>query len=183
MKVIFVEEKDPTWLAACEIERQSDDGCFSPNEIAHLLSVSQSQAQTNVDQLEDRGLCARMDEHLNAPRSGDERWCLIKPSLTVGREYEVLAIEGDHYLLLNAPETEPYGNDPVLFHQSRFKISDPTKPPFWIDETDSDGEKYCFPPGWNRDGFFEDYHDGIEAVRRQFWKDLKRYYPQTFSRL
>ena len=181
MKVIFVAEKDPTWFAACEIESQSADGCFSPNEIALLLGVRRSQAQANVDRLEERGLCTRMDEHWTEPRKGDERWCLIKPSLTVGREYEALAIEGDNYLLLNEPETEPYGNDPVLFHQSLFQVSDATEPTFWSCETNSDGERYCCPPGWNRDGFFEDYHDGIEAVRRHFWKDLKKYYPQTWQ--
>jgi len=101
-------------------------------------------------------------------------------SLTLGREYEVLGIEADDYRILNDPDTWPYGNDPVLFEPECFEITDPTFPDFWVCSTGSDGEQYCYPPEWNKVGFFEDYHDGVETVRKQFWEDLNRYYPLTW---
>lgn len=102
-------------------------------------------------------------------------------SLTIGREYEVLGIEGDWYRILRDPETLPFGNDPVLFEPECFEITDPTIPAFWVCSTGEDGEQYCYPPKWNQIGFFEDYHEGDEAVRKQFWEDLQRYYPETWE--
>jgi hypothetical protein len=102
-------------------------------------------------------------------------------SLTLEREYEVLGIEADDYRILNDPETWPYGNDPVLFEPECFEITDHTVPAFWVCSTGVDGEQYCYPPEWNEVGFFEDYHERVESVRKQFWEDLKRYYPQTWQ--
>lgn len=102
-------------------------------------------------------------------------------SLTIGREYEVLGIEADWFRLLDDPNTKPYGNDPVLFNPDCFEVTDPTEPLFWTRSVGDDGERYCYPPGWNSPGFFEDYHDGVEDVRKQFWEDLRRYYPLTWQ--
>lgn len=102
-------------------------------------------------------------------------------SLTLGKEYEVLGIESDDYRILNDPETQPYGNDPVLFEPELFEVIDSAIPGFWICTTGTDGEQYCYPPGWNEVGFFEDYHKGVDAVRRQFWEDLQRSYPETWQ--
>lgn len=102
-------------------------------------------------------------------------------SLSLDREYEVLGIEADHYRILNDPEKRPYGNDPVLFEPECFEIIDSTIPTFWIRSAETDGEQYCYPPEWNEIGFFVDYHEGVEAVRRQFWEDLQRYYPETWQ--
>jgi len=102
-------------------------------------------------------------------------------SLTIGREYEVLGIEADWFRLLNDPDKKPYGNDPVLFEPECFEIVDPTIPSFWVCTTGDDGEQYCYPPEWNEVGFFEDYHEGVETVRIQFWEDLRRYYPETWK--
>ncbi len=101
-------------------------------------------------------------------------------SLTLEREYEVLGLEADCYRILNDPEKRPYGNDPVLFEPEIFEIIDPIRPDFWVCSIGVDGETYCYPPEWEHVGFFEDYHDGVEAVRKQFWADLKRYYPETW---
>jgi biotin operon repressor len=180
MKVVFVKEKNTTWIKACKLSRQSSDACFSPNEIARLLGISPSEAQANVDRLEERGLCVRIDDDLTQPRSGDERWILKEIPLTVGREYEVLTIEADHYRILSDPEAEPSGNDPIIFHQSLFKISSPAEPTFWIGETDEYGDRFYHPSAWDVD-FFIEYHDGVEAVCRRFWEDLKKYYPETWK--
>ena len=102
-------------------------------------------------------------------------------SLTIGREYEVLGVEADSYRILNDPETWPYGNDPVLFEPGCFRITDATEPVVWTCEYGADGERYCYPPEWSQAGFFEDFHDGVEEVRKQFWRDLQRYFPETWK--
>lgn len=102
-------------------------------------------------------------------------------SLSLDRVYEVLGIEADYYRLLNDPEKKPYGNDPVLFEPECFKIVDPQEPEFWICEFGEEGERYCYPPEWNRIGFFEDYHDRVTEVRQIFWSVLKHYYPETWK--
>ncbi len=173
MRVVFLEESDPTRLAAREVEGQSDDGCFSANEIARIRGIGQEEAQESVDLLSERCLCSRTDDDWTGPRSGDERWCLIGPSLTVGREYEVLTVEGDWYRLLDDRD------DPVLFHQICFAVSDPTEPTFWVCEVDEDGERHCAPPEWSQVGFWEDYHDRMPEACRRFWESLKTLYPDT----
>jgi len=180
MKVLFKKETDPAWISAGIIEKQSKNGCFSPNEIAAHLNIDQNEALIIVEKLYDRGLASRIDNDWSTHATGDERWCLINLSLTVGREYEVLALYGEDYLILNDPETKPYGNDPVLFHNSCFEITDPTEPNFWKCEFDEDGERCCCLPSWDSEGFFEDYHDEIREVKKQFWKDLEKYFPETW---
>ena len=101
-------------------------------------------------------------------------------SLTLGREYEVLGIEGDYYRILSDEEATPYGNDPVLYEPECFSITDPREPDFWICKIGEDGERYCYPPEWSEPGFFEDYHDGKEEVRSVFWRGVKCYYPKTW---
>jgi hypothetical protein len=105
----------------------------------------------------------------------------ITLSLTIGKEYEVLGIEADDFRILDDPDSEPYGNDPVLFSPDCFEVTDDTKPSFWICSVGDDGERYCYPPEWDGIGFFEDYHDGVEEVRKQFWEGLRRYYPTTWQ--
>lgn len=101
-------------------------------------------------------------------------------SLTLEREYEVLGIEADWFRLLDDPGNKPYGNDPVLFEPNCFEVTDPIEPSFWTCSVGDDGERYCYPPEWGIVGFFEDYHEGVEEVRKQFWEDLQRYYPLTW---
>lgn len=108
----------------------------------------------------------------------DSDGCFL--SLTMGKEYDVLGIEADHYRILNDPNTLPYGNDPVLFYPDCFRISDSVEPVFWICEYGDDGERYCYPPEW-QGYFFEDYHEGVQKIRQQFWQDLQRYYPETWQ--
>jgi len=102
-------------------------------------------------------------------------------SLTIGREYEVLGMEADSFRILNDPDTKPSGNNPVLFEPDCFEVSDPTEPSFWVCSVGEDGERYCYPKEWNNPGLFEDYHDGVQEVRKKFWEDLRRYYPLTWQ--
>jgi hypothetical protein len=96
-------------------------------------------------------------------------------NLTIGRRYEVLAIENDIYRILDDSD------DPVLYDPSCFNIIYDSRPSFWICSTGEDGELYCEPPEWAGICFFEKYHDGVESVRDEFWKVLRKYYPFTWS--
>lgn len=134
-------------------------------------------------------VAARQVKRKTVGRGNKMKIKLIKPkvidgtvlSLTIGREYEVLGIAADYFRILNDPESKPYSNDPVLFDQECFEVTDATEPSFWVCSVGEDGERYCYPPEWNSIGFFEDYHDGVEEVRKQFWEDLRRYYPLTWQ--
>ena len=104
-----------------------------------------------------------------------------KFSLTIGRTYEVLGIEADDYRILDDEDSQPYGNDPVLFEPECFEIIDPEEPSFWECEYGDDGERYCYPKEWFHIGFFEDYHDGLSETVVIFWKGVKKYYPETWK--
>jgi hypothetical protein len=110
-------------------------------------------------------------------KTGDDGRVL---SLTINREYEVLGIEADNYRILDDENKLPYGNDPVLFEPECFKIIDSTEPDFWVCCFGEEEERYCYPIEWNRIGFFEDYHDGNELVKKIFWDGLRKYYPKTY---
>ena len=97
--------------------------------------------------------------------------------LSVGKEYEVLAIEGDCYRVLTDAESLSYGNDPVLYESSYFRVIDDSEPAFWVNQY-FDGEKYSNPFVWAL-YFFEDYHDGSESAREKFMEHLRKYYPRT----
>jgi hypothetical protein len=101
-------------------------------------------------------------------------------SLSIDRMYEVLGIEGDTYRILSDPESQPYGNDPVLYNHDCFKVIDSQEPDFWICQYIEGGERYCYPPEWDEAGFFGDYHDGVKEVRERFWNMLRVYYPETW---
>jgi hypothetical protein len=107
---------------------------------------------------------------LRAPDTPDGRQYA---SLTVGREYVVLGIEADDYRLLNDD------GEPVLFDPAYFEVADPTEPAFWVSRTGDEGERYAYPLGWDVPGFFEDWHDRVEIVRRTFASQLAHWYPDV----
>jgi hypothetical protein len=100
---------------------------------------------------------------------GSEYW-----SLTVGRIYEVLGIEGDWYRLLDDK------NEPILFDPACFQVTDDCEPSLWVSEID-DGVRYAYPPDWNEPGFFEDWHDRVRQIREAFFRGLATWYPYTFA--
>ena len=60
-------------------------------------------------------------------------------SLTVGRVYEVLGIEGDWLRLLND------NGEPVLYDPQCFRVVDSTEPANWVSVVE-DGATYAYPP-------------------------------------
>lgn len=105
---------------------------------------------------------------LRNPHAADGRD--LRHSLTVGGEYEVLGIECNSFRLLT-----DHG-EPVLFDPECFEVTDPSEPPFWVSELDDEGNRYAYPPGWGLPGFFEDWHDGVVIVQRQFAEQLTARY-------
>ncbi len=99
--------------------------------------------------------------------------------LTVGRVYEVLGVEADSYRVLTDEDTPNAPNDPVLYEPECFWIVDAAEPSFWQTKRGDNGERYAYPAEWGEAGFFEDYHDGVAAVRELFWKSLQNLYPRT----
>ena len=90
--------------------------------------------------------------------------------LTLGREYEVIGIEADWYRIINDD------CDPCLYEPECFSVTDPTEPEFWECNVGEEGERYCYPASWMRTGFFEDYHDRVDAVVSQFWHECEALY-------
>lgn len=83
--------------------------------------------------------------------------------MTIGQIYEVIGIEGDDFRIINDE------NLPYLYDPEQFEIVDLNAPLFWVTEYGEDGERYSYPKEWMDPGFFEDYHDGIEGVKKLFW--------------
>jgi hypothetical protein len=113
-------------------------------------------------------------------------------TLTLGGEYEVLGFEGNWLRILDDQ------GDPFLFEMDRFEIVDASHPGFWqymnihnekVDANHTDVFQYravdddglCgYPPEWLAElWFFPDVIDNVPGVKEGFWRDLRRYYPET----
>lgn len=94
-------------------------------------------------------------------------------SLTHGKLYEVIGIEADYYRIINDL------NDPCLYEPAYFKVEDPAEPTFWVSSHGKDGERYAYPARWSSPGFFEDFHDQLESVVSQFWREYEHLYGAT----
>ncbi|MBX9653482.1 hypothetical protein K2Y11_07655 [bacterium] len=83
-------------------------------------------------------------------------------TVTRGKEYIVVGIEGDFYRVLN-----DY-NEPSLVEKEYVDVLDPEVPKDWISIEDEDGEIYADPPGLGGPGFYEDYFDDKEYAIDRF---------------
>ena len=91
------------------------------------------------------------------------------PDLSAGQHYLVIGIEADDLRILN-DQGRPY-----LYPPRRFKVVDPTEPEGWKQEIGDDGERYAYPPPFNRVGFFEDFCDGKKSVVAAFWRAVNKH--------
>jgi hypothetical protein len=85
------------------------------------------------------------------------------PDLTLRQPYAVIGIEADDFRILN-DQGRPY-----LYPARLFKVVDPRVPADWVTEFGEDGERYAYPPPFNRSGFFEDFFDGRAETVATFW--------------
>ena len=90
-------------------------------------------------------------------------------SLTVGKTYEVIGIEADDYRIVDEQ------GEPILFDRECFHVLESSEPAFWLSRVEDEARR-AYPPEWMDPGFFEDYFDYKEEVRRQFWRDHQRYF-------
>lgn len=85
--------------------------------------------------------------------------------LTLGKVYQVLGIEADDYRLicndLRSPDDRKIDAtsrskmpQPYLYSPRLFEVVDSSEPSFWVCEYGEGGERYCYPRGWMRVGFF-----------------------------
>lgn len=88
--------------------------------------------------------------------------------LSFQNEYEVIGLEAGWYRIIN-DENLPYLYEPKNFH-----LIDESKPSFWISRLGEDGELYSYPESWLREGFFEDFHDGVQEAVDKFWSEYSK---------
>jgi hypothetical protein len=85
-----------------------------------------------------------------------------------GAEYEVLAVEGGGYRLIDDT------GRPYLFPSELFRVVDAAWGADWIDRS-SDGVLYASPPEFARAGFFEDYFDRDPETIAVFHRYINRH--------
>ena len=91
MRVVFVENTDPIFTATQTLAARSADECFSACELAETTGMTPVDALQAIEKLYETDWCFREISD-GSPLTFDERWGLIRKSLTPGREYEVLGI-------------------------------------------------------------------------------------------
>jgi hypothetical protein len=90
-------------------------------------------------------------------------------TLKLGNAYEVIGIEGNDYRIVDE------NGEPILFEPGCFDLLDASEPDFWLSRVEG-GVRYAYPPDWMRPGFFEDFFDRKDEIRRAFWSQHTRYY-------
>ena len=176
MKMEFIGNDDSILIASRRLSRCSADNCVSAADLAGELALDEVSVLAQLDQLMQADWMTRAGDNWTVPATPRTRWKVREHSrLTLGKHYEVLAIEADCYRILNNAD------DPTLYGQSGFKVVDSVEPAFWKTEIDADGDQFAGPLQWRKSGFWEDYHDGHQAVCDQFWNDLRQFYPTTWK--
>ena len=128
MHVTFIVNKEPVLEAARHVSARSVDECFSAREVAHRQGLAIEAVLHTLGRLCDALWCTPVEMEPDS-LNPDERWTLIRKSLTPGRTYEVLGIEAGSYRILNDPETWPYGNDFEDYHDGVEEV----RQRFWED--------------------------------------------------
>ena len=126
-------------------------------------------------------------------------------SLTQGRIYTVLGIEGSSFRLLHddlrSPDNKPlprprpdlrpeeekktrpyperFAPAPALYSSELFEVLDISEPDFWICKLSEDGERYFYPKEWTQAGFFEDCFDRKPEAHRLFWNIYYQLYSDS----
>lgn len=90
-------------------------------------------------------------------------------SLTIERLYPVIAIEADHFRIVDDT------GELYLYKPGCFEVTDSREPSSWVSKR-IDGLRYASPPEWSRAGFFEDYFDRDEEARAVFLEVYDRVY-------
>lgn len=176
MWVEAVSNESPILATARTLCRVTSDGCVSAAEVATKLRQPSDEILRALEGLVEVDWVARFDEDWTVAPTTETRWVLRQhPSLTLGKRYEVLEITGDYYRVLDNSD------DPVLFHNSCFRVVDSSEPTFWERSVDEDGDRWFGPALWSRPCYFEEYHDGKQSIRDAFWNELRELYPSTWE--
>ena len=84
--------------------------------------------------------------------------------LSTRQPYVVIGIEADDFRILNDV------GRPFLYPSRLFKVIDQHEPADWVTEFGDDGERYAYPPPFNKPGFFEDFFDDKFKAVSTFWR-------------
>ena len=71
--------------------------------------------------------------------------------------------------------------EPTLHDVDAFVCTCNERPDFWVSIQNDDD--YDGPPCWNKPGYFEDWHDSVEAVRIDFEQMVTILYPDQIGDL
>ncbi len=100
-----------------------------------------------------------IDNHI-----GDD---LDNEKLTIGKVYDVIAVEGEYYRIIDDD------HEPILYNRKLFEVVDSNIPPDWV-ETIFDDEIFIEPLDTLKPGFYEDYFDGVPDVVQRYQQLLKK---------
>jgi len=176
MQIEFIGNDVELLIASRKLSKCSADQCVSAADLAGELELDEVSVLAQLDQLMQVDWIRRAGDNWAVPATPRTRWIVREHyRLSLGKRYEVLAIEADCYRILDNAD------DPVVYSQSGFIVVDSHVPAFWKTEFDEDGEQCAGPVLWRKPGFWEDYHDGHQAACEQFWNDLRQFYPTTWK--
>ena len=104
------------------------------------------------------------------------------PWLTVGKEYDVLAIS---IRLRKEILFQIIGDDvsqiPVLFDSKQFEITCDQMPDNWVVSLDAESNVIELAPSrWLRPGFWEDFFNGVEGAMEDFKSEAKKIDPGLY---
>ncbi len=99
---------------------------------------------------------------------------LSQESLTIGKVYTVIGIEGGFYRVLNDEK------EPILYEKEMFDIVDYTIPENWIRTEYDDSELFIIPPELSAIGFYEDYFDGKQEAKEKFSQFINSFLSEVY---
>ncbi|MEO8549581.1 MAG: hypothetical protein ABI678_06395 [Kofleriaceae bacterium] len=102
-------------------------------------------------------------------------WGRTFGTLTPGNVYRVIGIEAGMLRIIDD------SGEPILFAPQAFDTIEAAEPADWISNRGDEGERYAYPQGFGRSGFFEDWHDRDQGARSKLsayvrglcWRDAE----------
>jgi len=173
--VQYVGNFDTICRLGRELSASAPDRTFSANDIVELLGQSANELCDALCDREHQDWICRADSDWKKPATSDTRWCVREHRhLTPDSHYEVLGYEVNLYRILNDT------NEPVLFHESLFRIVDANIPDFWHLDRGEDREFYRGPKMWLVPSYWERFHDKETEIVEDFWRTLSSLHPKSW---
>ncbi len=137
------------WLQQGLFGRVTSDGCVSAAEVATKLWQPTDEILRALEDWQCR-LGDQVDDDWTIAPTPETRWVLANLHPLHWANGTKCRDHSDYYRVLNNSD------DPVLFHNSCFRVVDSSEPIFWERTVDEDGHRCAGPAHWMRPGYFED---------------------------